>query len=286
MKHLFWVAILFSITLISCKKKQEPSVMKEILLRQDANHGNILTDKEGRSLYFFANDANGQNTCTGSCETGWPVFYIENISQGSLAQGLLLADFKTITTAQGKKQLTYKGWPLYYYAPMKEGGVNEREMPLKVTGDGFNNAWFVAKPDYSIMIANTQLIGADGKNYLGNYTEGNGKTAYFTNDKGLTLYTFSKDSINKNKFTKADFSNNNIWPIYETDKVNVPSILNKAMFSSISVFGKKQLTYKGWPLYYFGADNQMRGSNKGISQPTPGTWPVAVKEMNPAPEPA
>ena len=93
----------------------------------------------------------------------------------------------------------------------------------------------------------------------------------------------SRDSSNINKFTKPDFSNNPSWPIYETSDIMVPSILDKALFGSITVFGKKQLTYKGWPLYYFGQDNYVRGATKGVSVPTPGIWPVAVKGLTPAP---
>ena len=105
------------------------------------------------------------------------------------------------------------------------------------------------------MLVNAQLVGNDGKNYTGTYTEGTGKTLYFSDALGKTLYAFVRDSFNNNNFTKSDFSNNSVWPIYETDVAVVPSYLDKTLFSSINVFGKKQLTYKGWPLYYFGQDN-------------------------------
>ena len=63
--------------------------------------------------------------------------------------------------------------------------------------------------------------------YKSDYTEGIGKTTYFTDDRDVTLYTFRADSLNKNKFTRPDFSNNNAWPIYETDKIVVPSTFDK-----------------------------------------------------------
>jgi predicted lipoprotein with Yx(FWY)xxD motif len=151
-------------------------------------------------------------------------------------------------------------------------------------GEAINNVWFVAKPDYSIMIVNAQLTGHDGKSYKSDYTEGIGKTTYFTDDRGVTLYTFILDSLNKNKFTKSDFSNNSVWPIYETNNIVVPSILDKSNFGTTNVFGKIQLTYKGWPLYYFGQDGQTRGLNKGISFPSPGIWPVPVTNINQAPQ--
>ena len=264
-------------------------VKKPVALSTSATLGSYLTDKDGRTLYFFSTDANGQSSCSGGCEALWPVFYVENLTADKLDTGLALADFATITTKSGKKQLTYKGWPLYYYAPVSAsdgyggGGVNTLEAPGKTSGEAFGGVWFVAKPDYSIMIVKSQLVGHDGKNYKSDYTVGDGLTTYFTDGKGLTLYTFKVDAFNDNNFTKEDFSNNAVWPIYETDKIVVPSILDKSDFSVITVFGKSQLTYNGWPLYYFGQDAGVRGSNKGISFPSPGVWPVPVKDMAPAP---
>jgi predicted lipoprotein with Yx(FWY)xxD motif len=275
--------LLFTAVLVSCKKDDDsvtpaPQDNKEVKFAESATLGKYLTDKEGRTLYFFANDANGQSSCTGGCEAIWPAFFVDNLKQEQLADGLPIGGFGTITNASGKKQLTYKGWPLYYFAP-STGGVNTKEAPGQTGGEGIGGSWFVAKQDYSIMLANTQLIGNDGKNYTGNYTEGSGNTIYFTNDRGVTLYTFSKDKLNTNTFTKNDFSNNPIWPIYETDRIVVPSVLDKSLFGSITVFGKKQLTYKGWPLYFFGQDNTTRGLNKGVSVPAPGVWPVPVKNI-------
>jgi hypothetical protein len=60
--------------------------------------------------------------------------------------------------------------------------------------------------------------------------------------------------------------------------------LDKTLFGSISVFGKKQLTYKKWPLYHFGQDANIRGNNKGVSFPAVGVWPVPVKDMPNAPQ--
>ena len=142
------------------------------------------------------------------------------------------------------------------------------------------------------MLANAQLVGADGKNYIVSstnvYSEGIGKTTYFTDITGRTLYAFAKDSSNINKYTKADLSNNVIWPIYETNKIVVPSILDKSLFGSITVYGKNQPTYKGWPMYYYGPDADatglFRGNNKGVSVPRPNVWPVFLMEFPAAPK--
>ena len=279
------------ITVVSCKKDKDdsqlpPPDVKEIMLQTSPTLGSYLVDKSNRTLYFFSSDPNGQNNCTGGCEAFWPIFNVDNLTADKLGNGLNFSDFGSVTTASGKKQLTYKGWPLYYYAPITPAinGTNAPEAPGQTLGEGVGNVWFVAKPDYTIMIVNAQLIGHDGKNYKSDYTEGVGKTIYFTDDKGVTLYTFKNDSLNKNKFTKPDFSNNAVWPIYETNKIVAPSVLDKTKFGSITVFGKNQLTYQGWPLYYFGQDGNVRGFNKGISFPAPAVWPVPVKDIARAPQ--
>jgi predicted lipoprotein with Yx(FWY)xxD motif len=275
------------ITVMSCKKSDynngyqtPPQQQKLVSLQSSTTLGNHLVDKDNRSLYFFSNDANGQDNCTGGCQVNWQAFSVDNLTASDIGTDLNFSDFSSITSATGKKQVTYKGWPLYQYSPT---GNNVLEAPGQTLGDGVANLWFAAKPDYSIMTANAQLVGTDGNNYKSDYTVGDGKTIYFTDDRGLTLYTFSHDSLNKNKFTKADLSNNALWPVYETDKVVVPSNIDKTKFGSINVFGKTQLTYNGWPLYYFGQDAKTRGSNKGISFLSPGLWRVPVNNISPAP---
>jgi len=288
------VALIVSTFFLSCSSDNNdetpappttPELKTEVNLSTSAILGSYLTDKTGRSLYFFSTDSKDQVTCTGGCELVWPPFYLDNLTADKLGTGLTLSDFATITTASGKKQVTYKGWPLYYYAPVSgsdaygNGGTNTIEAAGKTTGDGVGGIWFIAKPDYSIMIVRSQLTGHDGKNYKSDYTVGDGLTTYFTDAKGITLYTFKNDNFKKNNFTKSDFSNNAVWPIYETDKIVVPSILDKSKFSVITVFGKSQLVYNGWPLYYFGQDANVRGVNKGISFPSSGVWPVPVKDI-------
>jgi uncharacterized surface protein with fasciclin (FAS1) repeats len=240
----------------------------DVKIAETASKGKVITDSNGRTLYFFARDAKGTSLCTGGCLNNWPIFYAENILAGA---GLNPADFGTIDRGSGVMQTTYKGWPLYYH-------VNDTE-PGNMNGEGLIGRWFVAKPDYSIMIVDNQLTGLNGVNYKGDYTPGDEVIQYFTDEKGVTLYTRKLDNYNLNKFTRPDFSNNGVWPIYEETEIIIPSVLNSADFGVINVHGRNQLTYKGWPLYYFGQDMMVRGNNKGVSVPVPGTWPVPVKDM-------
>jgi predicted lipoprotein with Yx(FWY)xxD motif len=211
-------------------------------IKNDSHFGSVITDGSGNTLYFFSLDANGNSACTSGCLPVWPVVYSASPTFGT---GLNAGDFSTITRTDGSKQTTYKGWPLYTYS-----------------GDG-------------MMLSVTQLVGDDGVKYDSTYKAGTGPTLYITDDRGVTLYSFTVDKSGKNNYTLSDFSNDSFWPIVQLSSVqNVPSSLDKSAFSSITVFGQTQLTYKGWPVYRFGPDALTRGNTKGVSITTPGAWPV------------
>jgi predicted lipoprotein with Yx(FWY)xxD motif len=244
-----------------------------IIVKTDSHFGSIITDSAGKSLYFFSLDANGNSACTGNCLVNWPAFYVTGPSFGA---GLSQTDFSTITRSDSTKQTTYKGWPLYYFKGDAAAG--------DITGDGINRIFFIAKPDYTLMIAETQLVGNDKVLYDSTYKAATGNTIYITDDRGVTLYRFSKDTANTNTFTKSDFSNDATFPIVQISSVqSLPSTLDKTAFASITVFGKTQLAYKGWPLYRFGLDSLVRGNTRGVSIPTPGFWPVSNEYTSPAP---
>lgn len=276
-KVIAGTAICMTLLIAACKKTTGPSYVQPgpststavtgVKLAATAQFGYILTDNNGRSLYFFSNDAAATSNCNGGCTVSWPVFYKENPALGT---GLNASDFAVITRGDGSKQNTYKGWPLYYFsADAKAGDTN---------GDGVDSLWAIAKPDYAVMISHAQLVGLDTVNYNSQSIAGAEVSQYITDAYGHTLYTFKGDSSNKNKFTKADFSNNTVWPVDTVSFAGVafPSILDKTQFTTIDVFGKTQLAYKGHPMYYFGQDNATRGNTKGVSFPTPGAaiWKV------------
>ncbi|GAB3949370.1 hypothetical protein GCM10028805_25430 [Spirosoma harenae] len=255
---------LLATVLLSCKDEENPITTFDISVGT-TSLGKVITGDGGKTLYFFAPDVAGVSSCTGNCATVWPIFYKENPSLGA---GLKAADFGTITRTDGSKQTTFKGWPLYYYQNDTKAG--------DVAGENVNNVWLVAKPNYTVMLASRQLVGNDGKNYTFDTKEGTGNSIFLTDSVGRTLYAFANDKKNKNNYTKADLSNDATWPIFQTSSTigELPSVLKRSDFTTITAVGKTQLTYKGWPLYYFGSDNGQRGATKGVSVPKPGVWPV------------
>jgi predicted lipoprotein with Yx(FWY)xxD motif len=266
LSNVFLVIAFFSLVLTYCKNEDGPQPSNEPA-SINISPGGYLVDGNNQTLYIFTRDVDGTNNCTDGCTALWPIYYEENVQFG---QGLDAADFEVISLSDGLKQVTYKGWPLYYYSPNGDGKL---EAPGSTSGDGVNNIWYIAKPDYDLMIADEQLVGNDGKDYKSDYTEGEGVTKYFVDALGRTLYIFINDSKDTNNFTNSDFSNNGVWPIFYTEINSLPSGMNKDDFDEIQVYGEKQLTFKGWPVYYFGND-EARGENKGVSVPVPGVWPI------------
>lgn len=71
----------------------------------------VLTNAKGFTLYWFAPDTSTSSKCNGSCATFWPPVK-GPVSAGAGVTGKL----SVITRADGSKQATYNGHPLYTYA--------------------------------------------------------------------------------------------------------------------------------------------------------------------------
>jgi predicted lipoprotein with Yx(FWY)xxD motif len=104
-------------------------------LTEKGGVGKFITDSKGMTLYIFKNDSPGKSACAGPCVDKWPLYFRDKVSA---PEGLNAGDFGTITREDGKRQTTYKGWPLYYFASDKAPG--------DVLGHAVGNVWFVANP--------------------------------------------------------------------------------------------------------------------------------------------
>ena len=100
--------------------------------------GTYLVDGNGKTLYWTTLDSTGQSNVTGAVLANWPIFYTPNITVPSL---LRLSDFGSITRADGTKQTTFKGWPIYYYFNDRASG--------DTLGQGINGVWFAVNPTAS-----------------------------------------------------------------------------------------------------------------------------------------
>lgn len=97
--------------------------------------GTYLTDKEGMTLYYFKKDSPGTSACSGGCVDKWPLFYRETVVP---PEGIPASDFATITRDDGKKQTTFRGYPLYYW-------VGDAK-PGETKGNDLKDVWYVIDP--------------------------------------------------------------------------------------------------------------------------------------------
>lgn len=83
-----------------------------------------LVDAAGMALYLYMPDAQGVSTCYDDCATAWPPFIVDSADVLPTAgSGLDASLFGTTTRDDGSLQLTYNGWPLYYFATDTEAGT-------------------------------------------------------------------------------------------------------------------------------------------------------------------
>ena len=80
----------------------------------------VLTDAQGKTLYWFAIDTPSKSNCSGQCATFWPPVK-GPVTAGSGVTGTL----GTITRSDGTKQATYLGHPLYTYVADSAPGQNK-----------------------------------------------------------------------------------------------------------------------------------------------------------------
>lgn len=94
--------------------------------------GGMLTGANGMALYTFDKDMadSGKSMCNGPCATNWPPLMSKD---GPLSDG-----YSVVMREDGKKQLAYKGKPLYFWIKDKQPGDK--------TGEGFNGVWHLATP--------------------------------------------------------------------------------------------------------------------------------------------
>jgi predicted lipoprotein with Yx(FWY)xxD motif len=266
------IALLSGVWLLASCQSDNPGPADDVALRE-TTLGPVLTAYTGQTLYLFQSDVGGQSNCTGECNGTWYPFYAGEVP--SLSTGLDTAFFDVLYRPDGRIQTTYRGWPLYTF----RGDAT----PGQTRGENANGRWLVARPDYAVVWADAQLVGHDGQPYTSQYQGGFGNTQYLVDGQGRTLYIFSRDRRNTNTFTRPDLSNNATWPVFSGPITTIPSGMNAADFGTIRVGTQTQVTYKGWPLYYFGQDAGQRGATKGVSFPRPGVWPVVTAQTAAAP---
>ena len=103
----------------------------------DSTYGQILVDGEGMTLYMFDPDAQGESTCYEGCATAWPPLVVDG--EPGVGDGADDSKIGTTERTDGAMQVTYDGWPLYYW--------QNDAAPGDVSGQGVNEVWWVLDAD-------------------------------------------------------------------------------------------------------------------------------------------
>lgn len=105
-----------------------------VMIVERSKLGWVLAEASGLVVYTYGGDTKGgPPTCTGACAELWPaVTGIPQVGPADTLPGTL----GTVTMANGAKQITYNGYPLY---------ILKGARALSTKGNGMEGKWHVIK---------------------------------------------------------------------------------------------------------------------------------------------
>ena len=116
--------------------------------------GAILSDASGRTLYAFTKDGKGtgRSACAGECIATWPAMTASGtpLAGGGVDAALLT----TIQRNDGTTQVSYNGWPVYFFGGDVQAGQTQ--------GQGMNGVWFVVSPQGKLVRGAAEAGSAGG----------------------------------------------------------------------------------------------------------------------------
>lgn len=105
---------------------------------KSSTFGTILVASNGRTLYRYTLDRKNVNRCSAdaTCNKFWPALLVKTGVKPHAGSGTLASLLGTIKArVAGMRQVTYAGFPLYYFAGDKKAG--------QIKGQGFQSQWYV-----------------------------------------------------------------------------------------------------------------------------------------------
>jgi predicted lipoprotein with Yx(FWY)xxD motif len=101
--------------------------------------GRVVVDSRGRTLYLFEKDRRGTSACSAMCLLYWPPLLTSGAPNA--VKGAQRSRLGSIRRADGARQVTYAGHPLYLFSGDTKPGQTNGE-GLK----GFGAAWYALMP--------------------------------------------------------------------------------------------------------------------------------------------
>jgi predicted lipoprotein with Yx(FWY)xxD motif len=113
------------------------AVVKTATATVDQKSETILTDTNGRTLYYFTQDALHNVACTTGCTDTWPPLLYKGT--GTVSASTNLPGQLTTEKTVNSNQVVYNGHYLYTYSG--------DSAPGNTKGQGIGKKWYVATPD-------------------------------------------------------------------------------------------------------------------------------------------
>lgn len=152
-KRLFALALIVSLVVATALAQDAARDASGVNLAT-GDAGEYLVDAAGMALYLYVPDAQVTSTCYDDCATAWPPFVVTSADALPAAgAGVDASLFGTIDRDDGSLQLTYNGWPLYYFASDLEAGA--------VGGQGMGGNWFLVSALGDAVGAEADDAGSD-----------------------------------------------------------------------------------------------------------------------------
>ena len=107
---------------------------------RSTRYGKILVDGSGRALYLFTRETSAKARCYGTCARAWPPFITNGKPRAGTGADASLVG--SVARRGGKRQVTYKGHPLYYYVTDRKPGQVTCQNVVE-----FGGTWLVVAPN-------------------------------------------------------------------------------------------------------------------------------------------
>ena len=240
-----------------------------VSLGQNDDLGSFLVDEKGMTLYLFTKDTPNTTVCYEKCAVAWPPLL--TAGDPVAGEGVDASLLGTTARTDGTVQVTYNGWPLYYYEKDKAPG--------DVVGQNVGDVWFVISPAGEMIntaAAATEPPAAATGAATVSLAEDDTLGSFLVDDKGMTLYLFTKDTPNTTVcYEKCAVA----WPPLLTtgDPVAGEGLDASLLGTTERTDGTVQVTYNGWPLYYYEKD---KAPGDVTGQDVGGVWYVVSAEGN------
>ena len=104
---------------------------------KSGSFGMVLAASNGHTLYRYTLDSKGVNRCSSNatCNKFWPALLVKAGVRPTTGAGASASLLGTMKAAHGMAQVTYAGFPLYFFAGDKAAGQTK--------GQGFEGKWYV-----------------------------------------------------------------------------------------------------------------------------------------------